>query len=367
MSAPASRAPVGITGAYGFLGTHVRLACRTRGVEARLAGRDTFASDEELDAFVAGVDAIVHAAGVNRGTDGEVRSGNVDAARRLADALRRAGRPVTVVYASSTQVDRDNVYGRAKAEAGRVLEETAVSAGGRFASVVLPNLFGEFGRPRYNSVVATFCDRLVHGEAPVVDRDAPLSLLHAQDAAGALLGAAAGDAVSLIPRSIGVADLAATLCEMHRQYVGGVLPSTADRFDRALFNTYRSFWPDAYRSTPTQHTDARGWLFEAVRARSEGQMFASLTRPGVVRGNHFHTRKFERFLVVQGRAIVRLRRILDGRVVTVPLDGATPSFVDIPTFTTHNIENVGDADLLTLFWTDEHFTPGDPDTYAEAV
>jgi UDP-2-acetamido-2,6-beta-L-arabino-hexul-4-ose reductase len=234
--------------------------------------------------------------------------------------------------------------------------------------VYLPNIFGEHGRPFYNSVVATFSHQLAHSESPTIMDDREIPLLHAQDAVESLLDALDSDQSSVMRLSgneMKVSEVLDRLTLIHERYLLGQLPNLADPFTRALFNTYRSFtFPQMWPIYPPAHHDERGELFEAVRGLGgEAQVFFSHTNPGFTRGNHFHLRKVERFLVMQGSAVIRLRRMFTEQVVEFHVSGTAPAILDMPTLWTHAITNTGGEDLLTLFYADDEFNPADPDTY----
>lgn len=363
-----------VTGAYGFLGWHlrVRLAALTDW-KVVPAGREEFASPSALAAAVDGSDVVFHVAGANRGEAQDVASTNVALAEELVAALRASHARPVVVYANSVQADGSTSYGVSKAAAAEILSAWALDVGGRFVDVVLPNVFGEHGRPGYNSFVATFCDELVSGREPLVnDPDARVDLLHAQAAAQALMDGVDAPAGRYHPTGVTrkVGEVLATLRRFVVEYRGADVPATEDPFDRALFSTYRSFvGPVAASLRDVQRSDQRGSLVEAVRNRSgAGQTFVSTTVPGETRGDHFHLAKFERFLVVRGTAEIRLRRVLHDEVVRLRVSGDdAPAVVDMPSMWAHAIENVGTDELVTLFWTDELFDPGRPDTYREVV
>ena len=192
---------VAVTGAEGFLGWHARARAHAEGGPTTVPiGRTAFADVAALDQAIRGCDAVVHTAGVNRGDDTAVENGNAQLAHVLVSALRRTGSGATVVYANTTHADRDTPYGRGKARAATVLQGWADEAGARFVDVRLPNLFGEHGRPDYNSVVATFCRRLADDGIPHVTGDAEINLLHVQAAAAHLLAAARGGMPAPGPR-----------------------------------------------------------------------------------------------------------------------------------------------------------------------
>ena len=379
MSSAAPPRSVLVTGAHGMLGFHVRARLHVEDqVQVHCAGRPEFDQLEELTRLVRDADAIVHLAGVNRGTDEEVEAGNLHAADRLIEALEAAGHAPTVLFASSTHRDRETVYGRAKREAGARLSAWAARAEARMVEMVLPHIYGEQGRPHYNSVVHTLCHQLVGGEELTIhDRDGQLELLHAgalaQEILSLLRGAEPDVAQQSVRRSAGtpmtVGELADLLTEQHRQYfVQREIPRVCNELELALFNCLRGVaFPAAYPIPLELCEDSRGSLFEAVRSHRAGQTFFSPTRPGVTRGNHFHFGKVERFLVVGGHAQIRIRRLFDNQVHSFEVCGERPMLIDMPTLHTHDITNVGDRELLTLFWAHEFFDPDRPDTFAEPV
>ena len=368
-----ARMRIVITGGFGFLGWHT--ACRMRamgGIDGVRIGRREFNDPDRFAAALEGADAVLHLAGINRAvTDEEVEHGNVVLARTLATALTRLERPVDVVYANSVQAEMDNAYGRGKAAASAELMGAVSACGGHFADVLLPNLFGEHGRPTYNSFVATFAHEVAAGRRPTVTVDREVPLLHAQDAARELLaGIGHTERRTLEAESRGVSEVLALLDEAHELYsTRGEIPPLPGRFEVNLFNTYRAAaFPAQWPLSPKVHSDNRGELFETVRAHGgTGQAFVSTTKPGQMRGDHYHLHKIERFFVVKGEAEIRLRRLLHDDVVTFRLTGDTPSFVDMPTLWVHNIRNVGNTELVTMFWADQLLDSKNPDQYPEKV
>jgi UDP-2-acetamido-2,6-beta-L-arabino-hexul-4-ose reductase len=357
-----------ITGGSGFLGWHVQVLARARRMPPPLLlRRADLASPGRLAEALDGADRLLHLAGVNRGDPADVAAGNVALAAAVAQAIQRcATPPKTVMFANSVQAGNGTPYGDSKAAAAQLLHEATEWSGSAFADLRLPNLFGEHGRPHYNSVVATFCRVLAEGGTPPVHDDRVLELMHATDAAAALLGIPDPD---VVPARRGVRDLARQLTSFATAYRRAEIPALAGPFDVRLFNTYRSHcFPDHYPMPLARHADTRGDLVEAVKAHGGGgQTFFSSTRPGVTRGDHFHLAKVERFVVVRGEAEIRLRRVLHDRVYRFRVSGREPVVVDMPTMWAHSITNVGADDLLTMFWANEVFDPTRPDTYAETV
>lgn len=364
---------IAITGGHGFLGWHTASRLRAlSGVDAVRLGRAELADPQRLAAILADVDAVLHLAGVNRaGSDDEVEQGNVALARALNDALARREHPIDVVYANSVQAELDNAYGRGKAIAATVLDRAVQATGGHFADLLLPNLFGEHGRPAYNSFVATFAHEMASGRRPSVTGDREIPLLHAQDAARELIDSIGRTERRTVEGELrGIGEVFALLEQAHALYAArGEIPPLPGPFEVNLFNTYRAAaFPEMWPLSPQVHADDRGDLFETVRAHGgTGQTFVSTTRPGQMRGDHYHLHKVERFFVVRGEAEINLRRLLHDEVVTFRLSGDKPAFVDMPTLWVHNIRNVGSSELVTMFWADQLLDPENPDQYPEKV
>jgi len=357
-----------LTGAGGFLGWHTRVRLRA------LTDHDVVAVAREdwpkLAELCRDADAIVHIAGVNRGTPEAVEADNVGLAEDVAQAVSHGGGPTRVVFANSIQSGNDTPYGAGKARAAEALAAAAHGCGANFVDVRLPNLFGEHGRPAYNSFVATFIDEVLRGEEPSV-QDREVGLLHVQNAAEALIQAldSPDDVIEPVGTRTTVKTVLHLLREFHAVYAAGDIPVLDSKLRVDLFNTYRAaLFPMRYPIPLTAKSDDRGRLVETVRAHGgQGQTFVSTTRPGVTRGEHFHLGKVERFVVLSGEARISLRRVFTKEVVSFDVSGHVPAVVDMPTMWVHNITNTGDTELTTLFWTHSLFDPEHPDTFWEPV
>jgi UDP-2-acetamido-2,6-beta-L-arabino-hexul-4-ose reductase len=364
---------IAVTGADGFLGWHTRCTLKAGGVDDVVAiGRSVASEPTRLDQALAGVDAVLHLAGVNRADAETLRVDNLSSAQQLTASIDRLGAQPIVVYADSIQSGNHTPFGDGKLAAADHLTRWGQKAGITVTDVRFPNLFGEHGRPHYNSVVATFCHALARGEEPVILDDRLVPLLHVQDAVDAMI-AVVGHPVSGIIEPDGRPTQVSALLEQLRRfrdlYATGDIPDVLDPFDRALFNTYRSFcFPDHFPIHPRLRSDVRGDLFECVRGhRGQAQVFCSSTNPGRTRGEHFHLRKIERFLVLRGTGQIALRRLFDDTVVRFDVSGARPAIIDMPTMWAHSITNTGHDELMTLFWADELLEAGRTDTYSEPV
>ena len=357
-----------VTGASGFLGWHT--CARLHALTEHETVPVTRSNWSELATLVDGADAIIHIAGVNRGEPEYVEAENVRLADDLGRVIEAAGAPLRLVFANSIQAGNETPYGTGKARAATRLQAALASVGGGFVDVLLPNLFGEHGRPAYNSFVATFVDAVARGEAASV-QDREVALLHVQDAAQSLIDGLTNDDGQLTPAgtATSVTGVLDALQEFHALYATGDIPPLDSKLRVDLFNTYRAaLFPDRYPIALTVHADDRGRLVETVRSHGgQGQTFVSTTRPGITRGEHFHLGKVERFVVLSGTARISLRRVLTDEVVSFDVSGESPAVVDMPTMWVHNITNTGDTDLTTLFWTHSLFDPDNPDTYWEPV
>ncbi len=370
---------VGITGQPGFVGSHLYNLLGTMPEEfERIPWEDAFFADPAgLREFVRSCDAIVHLAAMNRHPDpGVIYDTNVRLVRQLIDAMEAEKVTPHVLFSSSIQEERNNPYGDSKKEGRRLFQEWAERAGGQFTGCIIPNVFGPYGRPHYNSVAATFCHKLIRGEEPEIQVDNSIKLIYVGDLCREFLKCIrSGVGVNPYPvpwrDERRVSELLATFQRFRSLYCEqGVIPELPTRFDIQLFNTfcgyidYARFYPFALK----KNSDERGVFVETVKLdRIGGQVSFSTTRPGVTRGNHYHTRKIERFAVIRGKARIELRRVGTAEKLAFELDGEHPAFVDMPVWYTHNITNIGTDELYTIFWINEFYDSDDPDTYFERV
>ncbi len=366
---PLKKKTILVTGSGGMIGWHlsVFLDAQSDTVNLIRCDRARFNDDTFLADAVSKSDVIVHLAGMNRGDEDEIVTANIGMADRLIKFCRSSDVKPHVIYSSSTHVDGPTRYGYSKRTAGEHFEAWAADTGSHFCNLVLPHVFGELGKPFYNSVVSTFASQIVKGESPTVTGDGDLNLLHSHEVSKLIWDKiATGFSGTCRPEGlpIKVSQLLERLQSLWARYQGGVMPNFDDLFDVRLFNVMRSYLDHEQRRIDlTLHEDNRGDLFEAVRADGRAQVFVSTTKPGITRGNHFHFRKVERFLVFSGKAKIRLRKVLTDEIFTYEVSGDQLQAIDIPTLHTHNITNVGDEPLLTLFWTNEHYDPADSDTF----
>ncbi|WP_313304597.1 NAD-dependent epimerase/dehydratase family protein [Empedobacter sp.] len=365
---------IGITGQNGFVGKHLfnTLGLYPEEFERIDFQKEFFEDETKLDEFVAQCDVIVHLAAMNRHESEQfIYETNVALANKLVDSLKRTHTKAHVLMSSSTQEERDNLYGKSKKEGREAIVNWANENGGKATGLIIPNVFGAFGKPFYNSFIATFCHQLTHGETPTIANDGEVNLIYVQELVMKIIEEIRSEKSTaelfVQPTSTKkVSEVLALLNEYKTKYFdGGEIPVLKDQFEHNLFNTYRSYidYKTHFPVKFTQHTDPRGAFVEVIRLGIGGQCSFSTTVPDITRGNHYHTRKIERFAVIKGKALIQLRKIDTDEVLDFYLDGTEPAYVDMPIWYTHNIKNIGNEDLYTIFWIDEPFNPEDADTY----
>jgi UDP-2-acetamido-2,6-beta-L-arabino-hexul-4-ose reductase len=369
---------IGITGQNGFLGYHLYQTVKLHKDEFRLIDfdRSFFDNEKVLDRFVSQCDVIVHLAALNRHNEPEIiYSTNTSLVIQLVSSLQRTQSKAHVIISSSTQEEHDNLYGKSKKEGRLAFSTWATEAEGTFTGLIIPNVYGPFGHPFYNSVVATFCHQIARTVTPKIEVDGQLKLIYVGEVVDAILEAIRSndnshEKVLEHTAEAKVSEILTLLQKFKEVYQDkGEFPALHNVFEYKLLNTYRcymditAYFPRKFM----QHTDERGAFIEIARHGIPGQTSFSTTVPGITRGNHFHTRKIERFAVIKGKALIQLRRIGTSEVHNFYLDGDEPAYVDMPIWYTHNIKNIGVETLYTNFWINEPFDPADPDTYFETV
>ncbi|MDO4546550.1 MAG: NAD-dependent epimerase/dehydratase family protein [Clostridia bacterium] len=357
-----------VTGANGFIGRNFINTVGQSRKDIEILPYDIDSPVGTLDEYAANCDFAVHLAGVNRPKEqGEFKKGNAGFTGELVNALEKAANPCPILMTSSIQAQLDNPYGTSKLEAENVLREHEKKTGAKVYIYRLPNVFGKFCRPNYNSAVATFCHNIAHDlPITVTDPKIELRLIYIDDVVRLIL-----DAVSGVPADEPRPVYRATLghiTELIYSFKNSrstlVVPDMADEFTRKLYATYLSYLDENdFSYDLTVHADHRGSFTEFIKTEGSGQFSVNVSRPGAVKGNHYHDTKNEKFLVVAGEAIIRFRKVGSDKVIEYRVKGCDMRVIDIPTGYTHNIENVGQDDLITIMWASERFDPDRPDTY----
>lgn len=379
-----------VTGANGFVGRNL---CATLAMcqDLSLSRYDVDSATGELDETLASADIVFHLAGVNRPQSvTEFQAGNADFTAVICRKLAALGRSPKIVLSSSIQAEYDNPYGVSKRAAEEVLRTYCAETGADGVVYRLKNLFGKWCRPNYNSVVATFCHNIANDLPIQISNPANVvDLTHIDAVVAALvgelesLGGGQGFrmAAPLVSQQITLGELAALIRSFREQRTTLQLPDCGNPFVRALYSTYLSYLPPEQFNYPLKmNVDTRGSFTEFLRTPERGQVSVNISKPGIVKGNHWHHTKNEKFLVVSGRGVIRFRKMGDrgqgagdrgpgagDRVVEYHVSGEKLEVVDIPPGYTHNIENLGDTDMVTIMWVSEPFDPTKPDTYSESV
>jgi UDP-2-acetamido-2,6-beta-L-arabino-hexul-4-ose reductase len=363
-----------ITGAEGFIGRNLAAHLEHRD-EVRVLKYDLGNTEDELRSWAARADVVFHLAGVNRPEKiEEFEAGNAGFTGRLCRILRQLEKRPRVICSSSVQAELDNPYGTSKRHAEETLSQFATATGAPVAVFRLKNVFGKWCRPNYNSAVATFCHNVAHDlPVRVDDPGRTLELVHVDDVVAALLKEMdepqTRDSVLVAPDPIPsyaltLGDLVGRIQFFREMQQSLKLPDFSVRFNQQLYATYLSYVaPTGWEYALDVKRDPRGDLAEFVKSPSIGQVFVSRTRPGVTRGNHYHHVKTEKFLVIAGEGLIRLRQLGTTVVHDFHVEGEDYHVVEIPPGYTHSITNIGRAEMIVLFWASEVFSPDRPDTY----
>jgi len=370
-----------ITGANGFIGKNLRLHLSERDhIEV-----DCFTRDHDRDSlleYVKVADFIFHLAGVNRPDDPvEFEQGNKDFTYELCAAIEQSGKAVPVIYSSSIQAQAENLYGESKRGAEEALLELAVKTGSKVYIYRLPNVFGKWARPNYNSAVATFCHNISQGlPIQINDPDAPVKLVYIDDVIASFLALLDGDQndkgqcveagfVKVAPLyDVTVGALADQIAKFKTSRDSMVVEKVGGGLVRALYSTYVSYLqPSQFSYTVPKYGDERGVFVEMLKTQDAGQFSFFTAHPGITRGGHYHHSKTEKFLVIKGNACFRFRHILTGEFYELSTSGERPEIVETITGWTHDITNVGDDEMVVMLWANEIFDREKPDTYAKPV
>lgn len=370
---------IGITGKSGFIGTHLANTLYLYKDKYELIEFEDsyFQNDDKLKGFVKQCDVIVHLAALNRHSEpDEILNTNISLVQQLIDALETTNSKPHIIFSSSTQEERENAYGSSKKKGRELFESWADRNKTCFTGLIIPNVFGPFGIPFHNSFISTFSHQLTHNQEPKIEIDAEVGLIYVDELVKQILSTIEKDEKIIKIERLAetskhkVSDILVMMNNFKNDYLDlGIIPKIDTVFSRNLFNTFRTYI-DLKRHFPFHfklNQDERGIFVETMKLNTGGQVSYSTTKPGITRGNHFHTRKIERFAVIKGEAIIKMRKINTKEIFEFTLSGEQPSFVDMPIWYTHNITNTGQSELLTMFWINEFFDKKDPDTFFEKV
>lgn len=376
-----------ITGAKGFVGRNLVEALKnirdkkdnTYDLTSDLViyEYDVDTQESLLEEYCKDADFVFNLAGVNRPEKEEdFIKGNFGFASTLLDTLEKYNNKCPVMLSSSIQALLDNPYGRSKKAGEDLFFEYSKRTGVNVLVYRLPNVFGKWCRPNYNSAVATFCHNIAH-ELPIVvnDRNYMMTLVYIDDVVKELINALSGkenriDNYCAVPvvHKITLGEIVDLLYSFKNSRNDLSVVDTSDLFANKLYATYLSYLPEDNFSYPLKmNCDERGSFTEILRTKECGQFSVNISKPGITKGNHWHNTKNEKFVVVSGKGVIRFRKIGDDKVIEYFVSGDKIEVIDIPTGYTHNIENLGDSDMVTFMWANECFNPEKPDTFFEEV
>ena len=365
--------PILITGAGGFIGKNLVATLKTAGyTDLMLFERND--TPETLAEYAARAGFVYHLAGINRPKDpSEFYAGNAGLTDTLLALLDKAGNRAPVLVTSSTQAALDNDYGKSKAQAEQAIFAHGRATGAPVYVFRLPGVFGKWCRPNYNSVVATFCHNSANGlPLSVRDPEYRLPLVYIDDVVASFVSALDGSCtregdycVVPVVHETTLGHLAETIEGFARNRETLDVPDqTPGSLEQKLYSTWLSYLPaDRFSYPLNMHCDNRGSFTEFLHTPAHGQVSINISRPGIVKGNHWHHSKNEKFLVVKGTGVIRFRALDSTEVIEYHVSGDRLEVVDIPTGYTHNIENVGEDDMVTVMWANEVFDPDHPDTF----
>lgn len=361
-----------MTGASGFVGKNLVQSLRL------LSNYEVFeytraSTVEELENYTKEADFVFHIAGVNRpDNEAEFMKGNYGLTSELLESLIKHDNKAPILMTSSIQAELDNPYGKSKLAGEQLVQAYGTEHDVPTYIYRLPNLFGKWSKPNYNSVVATFCYNIASDKGITVNNpDADLTLAYIDDVVKELFNALKGKAnlvegygAVTVVHDIKLGQLANLIQSFKDSRQSLMVPDMANPFVKKLYSTYLSYLPEDDFSYPlTMHEDERGSFTEFVKSPNGGQVSINISKPGITKGNHWHHTKNEKFLVVKGEGCIRFRSLFSDEVIEYPVSGKKLEVVDIPVGYTHSIVNNGDEDMVTVMWVNESFDPNNPDTY----
>lgn len=361
-----------ITGAKGFVGNNLVAELRNQGFQDLLE-YDVDTDPALLDGYAASCEFVFHLAGVNRPKEQtEFMTGNFGFTSQLLDALKKNENKAPVLITSSTQAAFDNPYGQSKKAGEELIFQYGKENGVKVFVYRLPNVFGKWCRPNYNSAVATFCHNIAHGlPIQVNDPNVVMNLVYVDDVVVSFIdklknGKPDAEIYSEVTpvHTIKLGEIADLINSFKSSRETLQVPDMGDAFTKKLYSTYLSYLPeDQFSYLLKMNVDNRGSFTEFLKSPERGQVSVNISKPGITKGNHWHHTKNEKFLVVSGKGVIRFRKINTNEIIEYFVSGDKLEVVDIPVGYTHNIENLGDTDMVTVMWVNEVFDKERPDTF----
>lgn len=366
-----SKVKILVTGAGGFLGKNLVAELRNQGYENLLLYTRNHTLND-LEEYAKHCDFVFHLAGVNRPENEiEYMTGNYSFTNELLDLLKKHNNKSPILISSSIQASNDNPYGVSKKAGEELLFEYSKETGTEVFVYRLPNLFGKWSKPNYNTVIATYCYNIARNlDIQVNNPNVELTLCYIDDVMEEFINALIGNATKVdnycnvkSTHSIKLGELAELIKGFKESRATLSVPNMNDALTKKLYSTYLSFLPeDKFLYDLKMNVDNRGAFTEFIRTPERGQVSVNVSKPGITKGNHWHHTKNEKFLVVSGEGLIRFREINSVDIIEYRVSGEKLQVVDIPVGYTHSIVNIGNSDLVTVMWVNESFNPETPDT-----
>jgi UDP-2-acetamido-2,6-beta-L-arabino-hexul-4-ose reductase len=366
-----------ITGSEGFIGYHLYNSIKYKFQDLTLINfkKEYFEDDSIIDKLINNADVLIHLSGVNRSDDPKfLYDQNLLLTKKLIESINRVNFSGKLIFTSSTQEDIDTAYGNAKKDSRILFLDESNKNNFKFIGLIIPNVFGPFCRPNYNSFISTFCYNSILGKTNKIIEDNQVNLIYIDNLILKIIESIYNEEPNkkiIKPDiKISVSKVKKIIESFNEEYFySGIIPSIESQFNFDLFKTFHSYinLESYYPKKLKLRVDERGSFSEVLRSNIKGQYSYSITNQDHIRGNHFHTRKIERFIVISGKAKIELRKIGSDKRISFELSGNKPEYIDMPVWSTHNISNVGKTPLITLFWANEFYNDDNPDTFYEKV
>ena len=360
-----------ITGAKGFIGKNL-VSTLDREDKYEIICIDRENSKEELEKGVLNSDFIVHLAGINRPkNEEEFFKGNTGLTEEIIEILKKNNKNTSILITSSIQADLDNAYGQSKKGAEEALIKYMADTKGNVFIFRLPNVFGKWCRPNYNSAIATFCHNIARGEEVwISDPTREMTLVYIDDVVRNIKDVIDNEKTYIpgyqnvdIEHKATLGEIVDLINSFKESRKSLMIPNMENELTKKLYSTYLSYLPEKDFSYPLKmNVDNRGSFTEFIKSKDRGQVSVNISKPGITKGNHWHDTKNEKFLVVSGEGVIRFRKVDSEEIIEYKVSGEKLEVVDIPVGYTHSIINTGERDMVTIMWVNEIFNPEKPDT-----
>lgn len=360
-----------VTGAKGFIGKNL-VSTLDREDKYEIICIDRENSKEELEKGVLNSDFIVHLAGINRPkNEEEFFEGNTGLTEEIIEILKENNKNTSILITSSIQADLDNAYGQSKKGAEEALIKYMADTKGNVFIFRLPNVFGKWCRPNYNSAIATFCHNIARGEEVwISDPTKEMTLVYIDDVVRNIKNVIDNEKTYIpgyqnvdIEHKATLGEIVDLINSFKESRKSLMIPNMENELTKKLYSTYLSYLPENdFSYSLKMNVDNRGSFTEFIKSKDRGQVSVNISKPGITKGNHWHDTKNEKFLVVSGEGVIRFRKVDSEEIIDYKVSGEKLEVVDIPVGYTHSIINTGERDMVTIMWVNEIFNPEKPDT-----